>query len=92
MPKKAKGSESIESGMLCKARISTKDYPPLERQGSVFPQDYQESSHEREASMTRMFSTGSPLKARAGISSSHRSGLFNIIKANGVELIGIKCS
>lgn len=79
-------------GILCKARISTKEYLPLERQGSIFPHDYQESSHEREASITRMFSIGSPLKARAGVSSSHKSGLFNIIKVNGVELIGIKCS
>lgn len=88
--KKAKGSESILLGILCKARISTEDYLPLERQGSIFPQDYQESSHETETSITTMFSIEFPLKARAGVSSGHRSGLFNIIKANGVDPIGIK--
>ena len=85
-----KGSENIELGILCKARISTEDYLPLERQDPIFSQDYQESSHERETSITTMFSIGSPLKARAGVSSGHRSGLLNIIKANGVEQIGIK--
>ena len=88
--KKATGSENIELGILCKARISTEDYLPLERQDPIFSRDYQESSHERETSITTMFSIGSPLKARAGVSSGHRSGLLNIIKANGVELIGIK--